>query len=182
MAQGDTIRGTVELVGIDHTPRGDFNFIVVGGKQYDYGKAQPPCKAGDTVEFTEEVRYNKSRVRYKTLQVTSGAISAGPGRVQSAPGFPIGPRDKQRSIIRQNSLGHAAEVVLHCGGKGQSTDVVAAEVVKIARKFEAYSAGDVDMEEATERAKDAGIIPETDKPIDLWGDMGGDVGDVKQKA
>jgi hypothetical protein len=85
----------------------------------------------------------------KNVRVASGAAtttSAAPA-VMGGVGFPIGPLDKQRSIIRQNSLAHAVNCVVGCPTAGASPKDLAEMAVAIAPIFEAYSAGDTIREE-----------------------------------
>lgn len=70
--------------------------------------------------------------------------------------FPIPALDGQRAIVRQNALTNARE--LYCGlATGDDTmDLAADSIIRLARKFEAYSCGDLDMEEVeAEAAADA---------------------------
>lgn len=117
------------------------------------------AKVGDEVEFD-----SGSTGKYiNGLKVLSGGNTAdttkGPAYTPPKPGFPIDPLDKQRSIIRQNSLAHAVELVdgalpMVVDGLDDAsviTDNVrdallarAELVVKVARKFESYSSGDSD--------------------------------------
>lgn len=83
-----------------------------------------------------------------------GVMSAGGGGVKpytDARGFvqkefPVPAFHPDRSIIRQNSLAHATEAVQWVGSPGAITDVDMAErIIAVARLFEAYSAGDLDV-------------------------------------
>jgi hypothetical protein len=67
--------------------------------------------------------------------------------------FPIPALDGQRAIVRQNAITNARE--LYAASKGGkvfdfSRDV-AAEIVSVARFFEAYACGDLDMAAAIEK-------------------------------
>jgi hypothetical protein len=69
--------------------------------------------------------------------------------------FPIPALHGDRSIVRQNALARAADLVAaSSGGKAFSMDEDAVtRIIALARKFEAYTAGDLDMEEAVAEAK-----------------------------
>lgn len=66
--------------------------------------------------------------------------------------FPIPPLDGQRSIVRQNALTNARELVLKVhtteGSSEDNLKDLVEKVLKVARKFEAYTAGDLDREAA----------------------------------
>lgn len=64
--------------------------------------------------------------------------------------FPVPALHGDRSIIRQNSLGHAVEIVIHTCPGGVSYEELAEKAIEIARMFEAYSAGDLDAAVAEE--------------------------------
>jgi hypothetical protein len=64
--------------------------------------------------------------------------------------FPIPPLHGDRAIVRQNALARATDIYIAArGGKpfeleGSNLDFV----ISLARKFEAYTAGDLDLAEA----------------------------------
>lgn len=79
----------------------------------------------------------------KNVKVVAGGPSGeAPAARAPAVGFPIDPLDKQRSIIRQNSLAHATSVILNGGFAFKSPEDMAQAIVGLAPTFEAYSAGD----------------------------------------
>lgn len=79
--------------------------------------------------------------------------------------FPIGPLDGQRSIVRQNALTNARELVASIIGTGVSPemsktsdgwiarqkqfDKLAEEIIRVAKMFESYTTGDADLAEVT---------------------------------
>jgi hypothetical protein len=77
----------------------------------------------------------------------SAAPAASYGR--SSISFPLAPLDGQRVIVRQNALGHATKLWVD-GKYAEHTDPTdsATAIIELARKFESYVAGDLDMEEA----------------------------------
>lgn len=124
---------------------------------------------GDTITFQYKEKESGGRV-YKNVQgnVTiegksgndapasnggSSSESSPPRRASSAYGrgtFPIPALDGQRSIIRQNSVTNAVNLMKdHLPKSGKiNWDDYADNVIAVARKFEAYSTGDLDAEEA----------------------------------
>jgi len=64
--------------------------------------------------------------------------------------FPIPPLHGDRSIVRQNALARSTDLYIHAkGGKPFEMDSVVCDlVIRFARTFEAYTAGDLDMAEA----------------------------------
>jgi len=59
--------------------------------------------------------------------------------------FPLPAFHPDRSIIRQNSLGHAMDVIAYTRGGHEPPEKLAEEAIAVARLFEAYSAGDLDV-------------------------------------
>ena len=68
--------------------------------------------------------------------------------------FPIPPLHGDRSIVRQNALARATELFI--GGRGGKTfdfdEASTKIIISIARQFEAYTAGDLDLREAKEES------------------------------
>ena len=66
--------------------------------------------------------------------------------------FPIPPLHGDRAIVRQNALARATDLYIAArGGKPFELEESTLDlVIKLARKFEAYTAGDIDMMEAME--------------------------------
>jgi len=117
-----------EVAGYD-SPAYD---IMVGGKKYGHGFSKPSFNVGDTITFEVQVvkkgKYTNYNIQRETVR--AGVESA----VASAP--PEG-YDRNRSIVRQNSLAHATQLVIATGiGDVQKAAELAVEV---ARVFEAYS-------------------------------------------
>lgn len=139
--------------------------ICVDGNWYSAGFDAPPANQGDTVTFQADETQWGMQIKKGTLRVSGAAGGAAPtppwegspapAAPRSAPPkpagrtFPVGLTDHSRSIIRQNALGHATEVVTtFAPDDAQDLDKQAEEVIRIARKFEAYSAGDIEREQA----------------------------------
>lgn len=138
------VTGVVDWAG--ENKFGGFS-IRVDGNYYN-SKFPIKCEVGDSVEFdsgTTGKYCNK-------LRVTSGgggkpAPATGGGRRGS---FPIDKADGQRSIIRQNALARAVELVALFPDGIEDRESAAAEAVKIAIELERFTAGDLDAEAETE--------------------------------
>ncbi len=128
------------------------------GDWYKCGFKVPPFKEGDEVTFKfTEGTYGRE-VDMDSISIGGSASvpparSGSTGSTASAPrsAFPISPLDGQRSIIRQNCVTQARE--LYVGSKGGKvfdfTPATADEVIAMARKFEAYAAGELDFVRAS---------------------------------
>ena len=69
--------------------------------------------------------------------------------------FPIPPLHGDRAIVRQNALARATDLYIAArGGKPFELEASTLDlVINLARKFEAYTAGDIDMMEAMEETQ-----------------------------
>ncbi len=124
---------------------------------------------GDTIAFTY-VSVEKDGTTFHnikgnvTLKEGGGSMTATPAAGEpSAPrsaapaasygrssiSFPLAPLDGQRVIVRQNALGHATKLWVD-GKYAEHVEAAysATAIIELARKFESYVAGDLDMEEA----------------------------------
>lgn len=124
------------------------------GAWYSCGFKDPGMNKGDAVEFEfTENTYGKN-VDMKTLRKTGTApvadVPKSTGGGYSKGVFPVPLLDGSRAIIRQNALTNAREsIVASFGGKAFTLDDAFPDaVIHIARKFEAYTTGDLDMAEA----------------------------------
>lgn len=150
-----TVTGTVEA----YSNKWDKDSILVNGKWYST-KFPLPTKPdkGDEVEFEDGGKnfINKFRITHST----GGGGSTASAPATRAAGFPVGVDTKDRSIVRQNSLGHAVHLVSSFtvnldeeygdwAEREKGMESFANLCVSVARIFESYSAGDGDMEEAT---------------------------------
>jgi hypothetical protein len=133
------------------------------------GFKNPRVSVGDVVSFDgvegkyglegTDVKVNGKAVA-TPAGLVAGAASSPKGFVPVAASsyskmFPIPPLHGDRSIVRQNALNRAADLVAAAhGGKAFAMDDDAVtRIIALARKFEAYTAGDLDMEEAVAEAK-----------------------------
>ena len=74
--------------------------------------------------------------------------------------FPVPPLHGDRAIVRQNALARATDIYIAARG-GKPFDLEASTldlVIQFARKFEAYTAGDLDMAEAMKEDEDTGHV------------------------
>ena len=146
-----------------------YSFKGSDGQWYSNGFTRPVYVAGDEVEFDFTSSTYGNQVTKGTIR-TVGKGSA-PVAGSSAPAapyaakpynrngtFPIEATDGQRSILRQNALTNARELFTCPSAKGVIVDFdnAAKEIVKLARHFEAYTAGDLDREAALKAVKKAG--------------------------
>lgn len=111
--------------------------IIVNGAYYN-SKFSIKCNEGDTVEFDDG-----GKNYCQKLKVLS---STGAGATKSA--TPAISANKERSIVRQNALRHAA-VLMAQALSGTAlhdfdVDAIAEKTIELAIKFEAYSSGDND--------------------------------------
>lgn len=143
--------------------------IKVGGEWY--GAFSPAslggCKVGDNVTFAWAPSKDG---QYKNIKGSVSVVGGGaatpasldaPAPRAAAPAasygraiaFPLPPLDGQRVIVRQNALGHSTKVVMEQGGAwtaGVSDAEISDRIINLARQFEAYVAGDLDLELAKE--------------------------------
>lgn len=131
--------------------------ILVNGTWYG-SKYGFEANKGDEVEFD-----NMGGKMVKGLKVISGgggSYSPSPSAPavsrSAAPGFPVPVDTKDRAIVRQNSLGHATNLVATMiadldfktwEDREVATTKFAELCVDVARIFESYSSGDGDAEE-----------------------------------
>lgn len=133
----------------------------VAGQWLKFGFKSHGLSVGDTIdaEYTPGTYGNE----VKTFTSTKGTGTPPPAA--SAPSaeapaykptggkgsFPIPPLDGQRAIVRQNAVTNARELYCAAAGvKGFAVDEASCDfIIKLARKFEAYSCGDDAMAAAT---------------------------------
>ena len=139
--------------------------VVANGERFSYGFKKPAFAIGDEIDFHfTENTYGKN-VDVASLRVikrgsggatpilTSAAPTA-PSRGSYTPPakvFPIPPLHGDRAIVRQNSITNATKAVVDMLSSSKSKDSLefdslAETIISMARKFEAYSCGDLDAE------------------------------------
>ena len=134
--------------------------IEVNGQWFEAG-FKAPGGVGDFVTFDYSLSYGKNKITDGTLSKgsTGGArpyAAAASGPAASAPkntgkSFPIPKDHPDRSIIRQNAVTRAIEVMSMAGAleavdlsSESARDVVAGQVISLATRFEAYYSGDLE--------------------------------------
>jgi len=144
--------------------------LLVNGKWHN-SKFEIKCNKGDEVQFEDGDKNYVNKL--KVVSSGGGASVAGSGSGTSAPvratgargGFPIGPLDGQRSIIRQNAVTNANnmlatalqhnELIAKKFAKVPNVATVAESLIEAAKMIEAYTTGDADTAEAEAKVKDA---------------------------
>ena len=141
--------------------------IVANGERFSYGFKKPAFKIGDEIDFQfTENTYGKN-VDLASVQLIakgsgapapSASTSTAPAKAYGAPAkvFPIPPLHGDRAIVRQNSITNATKVVCDYFDSNDGINTVDEYVdliIQVARKFEAYSCGDLDMQAAEEMVK-----------------------------
>lgn len=153
------------ITGVVESKRKDNKAIKVNGVWYSAYSAATlaAINDGDVVTFESQASPDgrwqniKGKVTVDATGAMDTPVSAkGPAlqtTVNSRYTFPIPATDSQRSILRQNALTNAREVVCAQGWSEDdvSLDDVAKVIINIARKFEEYTSGDSDMELAKEK-------------------------------
>jgi hypothetical protein len=141
--------------------------LKVSGNWVKCGFKNPNAAAGDEVEFdgntgtygleTKAVNIIRKGVAASVPSNTSAAAPAAPAKSYSGGGykekvFPIPALHGDRAIVRQNALARATDMFIAArGGKPFDLEDSTLEmVIKFARKFESYTAGDIDMAQAIE--------------------------------
>jgi hypothetical protein len=141
--------------------------IVAGGERFSYGFKKPTFAIGDEVDFQyTENTYGKNvdltsvqMLKKGTGASTPSAPSASPAKAPYSPPskvFPIPLLHGDRAIVRQNSITNATKAVNdYCGADGSFPGSIAEyteAIIETARKFEAYSCGDLDAAAAEKLA------------------------------
>jgi hypothetical protein len=133
--------------------------IIAGGERFSYGFKKPAFAIGDEIDFQyTENTYGKNvdmtsvqMIKKGTGAPTPSASSPSPGKAPYSPPakvFPIPLLHGDRAIVRQNSITNATKAVSDfCGADGNFPGTIAEYtevIIETARKFEAYSCGDLD--------------------------------------
>ena len=164
-----TMNGVVEQLGTkDVTTKFGVKptfSMKVSGTWVKCGFKNPKVNVGDTVEFEGETgTYGLEGTSIRVTAKGSGSVvptstgvpsSAGKSYSKSDRVFPIPPLHGDRSIVRQNALARATDLIIASrGGKAFDVDDVVVKVaIHVARGFEAYTAGDLDLAAATAETK-----------------------------
>ena len=139
--------------------------VSANGERYGYGFKKPTFSIGDEVDFQfTENTYGKNVDLASVRLLTKGTGAPTPSTATTAPPkpsygapkvFPIPALHGDRAIVRQNSLTNAVKLITDSVVKTDKADFedMADFAISIARKFEAYSCGDLDMEQAIAMAE-----------------------------
>ena len=136
--------------------------IIANGERFSYGFKKPVFAIGDEVDFQyTENTYGKNVDMASVQMIKKGtgapapsAASSGPAKAPYSPPskvFPIPLLHGDRAIVRQNSITNATKAVCDYLDSNDAIDDVqqyADLIIEIARKFEAYSCGDLDAQAA----------------------------------
>ncbi len=146
-------------------------FLEGDPNEYELGFKKPELDIGAEVNFMWEIKFGKRAVDPATL--TRGAGPSGtytasataplggappepkpPYQGGGAAGkpFPVPKTSGERAIIRQNALTNARELVVSTQPV-VNTDELVSEIIRVARRFEAYSTGDLEMDEVEKVVK-----------------------------
>jgi hypothetical protein len=134
--------------------------IIANGERFSYGFKKPTFAIGDEIDFQfTENTYGKNVDLTSVQMIKKGTgapvtASASPAKAPYSPPskvFPIPLLHGDRAIVRQNSITNATKAV--CDYVGNKEDVATIQdyaeiIIEIARKFEAYSCGDLDAQAA----------------------------------
>ena len=139
--------------------------IIANGERFSYGFKKPTFGIGDEVDFQyTDGTYGKSvdLTSVRLIKKGAGSPVAAPTGGGGAPAkggytpvakvFPIPPLHGDRAIVRQNSITNATKAVFDFINGSDSdvemcdtVDEYADMIIQVARKFEAYSCGDIDQ-------------------------------------
>ncbi len=150
---------STKMVDTKFGPKPTYALKGSDGQWYKCGFKKPHAAVGDTVSFDfTEGKYGKdvdmgsfSKTTAAPTEVSAPAAPAAAPRSYGPPvkPFPIPPLHGDRAIIRQNALTNARELFAVYSTLNKKMDwdkdVIAAAVIGLARQFEAYSCGDLDM-------------------------------------
>lgn len=163
------VTGTIERTNDNY---GKFN-MAVNGKWYstkpEWLSVVP--NQGDTVEFDDGGRNYIKKLRVvggggstptATTPASSEQTTELPPHYMIAKGymnkiqtFPIPADHPDRAITRQNALTNAVNYA--CSTMDKDSPSTVSEVIEIARMFEAYTTGDLDVEEAKQAMQAMGM-------------------------
>lgn len=131
----------------------------------DWGSKAPPLDGTRvSVEIDDAPNYGKYKVRHTpgpmTARSMGGSVAGGPVSASYAAEFPIPEDSRQQSIIRQNSLGHAVDLIktfpenfgIHFADGGTTTEALTSaddlikRVVEVAFALSEFSSGKLETD------------------------------------
>jgi len=134
--------------------------IIANGERFSYGFKKPTFAIGDEIDFQfTENTYGKNVDLTSVQMIKKGTgvpatASASPAKAPYSPPskvFPIPLLHGDRAIVRQNSITNATKAVCDYLDSNEGVETIqsyADLIIEIARKFEAYSCGDLDAQAA----------------------------------
>lgn len=135
--------------------------LKINGGWVKCGFKNPNASVGDEVEFDGNTGTYGLETKAVTVLRKGAAVAPAAATSNSTPApkavsgyaakvFPIPPLHGDRAIVRQNALARATDIYIAARG-GKPFELEASNldfVISLARKFEAYTAGDLDLAEA----------------------------------
>lgn len=159
-----------------------FSFKGNDGNWYSCGFKNPKVNIGETVAFNFQADKYGNQVDMNSMTAvaaTAAQATLQPAAFASVPKnnggsgkgvFPIPALDGQRAIVRQNALTNAREMVCSYANDGAyasghhangstiwNFDLMTDDIIKYAKKFEAYACGDDDLKAAMQGAQQASV-------------------------
>lgn len=151
------MQATVQEIEVKPTKNGGQLFrLKLDGKWISAGFKKPPCNVGDTVDYSTV--QNGGYTNIGAIQVLqAGAAGATPVYSSGVPAQRTG--DRERSIVRQNSVTNAVnlyKMLVDHGSIPVAGNAVthAQEVLVVARVFEMYSMQDMDVEALNQKMEE----------------------------
>lgn len=139
--------------------------VIANGERYGYGFKKPTFSIGDEVDFQfTDSTYGKQVDEKSVRLLSKGNPTPPPSTSATAPSkpsygspkvFPIPALHGDRAIVRQNSISNAVKLITDSVKPTDKSnwEALANEAIEIARMFEAYSCGDLDMDVALSMAE-----------------------------
>ena len=149
------MQATVQEMESKPTRNGGQLFRVkLDGNWISAGFKAPPCKVGDVVEYTTVQNGNYTNIG-RIAVIGQGTSPASNDAGSSYASSPVR-SDRERSIVRQNSVTNAVnlyKMLVDHGSIPVAGNAVthAQEVLVVARVFEMYSMQDMDVEALNEK-------------------------------
>lgn len=137
-----------------------YSFLGSDGSWYAMSFNKPAFNDGATIKFDfNEGTYGKEVVKGSIKLASSADVSPigkettthkSAGKVEKEWVFPIPPLDWQRNVIRTNAIHDAVAYY-----NNTKNSISAETIIELAKRFEAYAAGDLDQEEALKELNNA---------------------------
>ncbi len=156
---------TEKEVNTKFGPKKAFN-VTANGERFSYGFKKPTFSIGDEVDFQyTENTYGKNVDLASVRLLVKGSGTPPPSTASTAPSkpsygspkvFPIPALHGDRATVRQNSISNATKLIVDSVKPTDKAnwESLAIEVIQVARMFEAYSCGDLDMAQAIAMSED----------------------------